>query len=196
MKYLLVFIAVFALAGCGENARIGVRNVAEIGKSLQDHIDPSVAAKGKVIELEATAAADYQDVGPLGLWVDETKANVTVDDIKADEQAALNKNLEHTALIKEDTNKKITVGGWITAGITGLLGLLGLGGTAAVYINKLRGAIGKYSTTVDSVVKFGVDMTKAETDADAEAVKAKHVEIQKAVGIHDDVKTLVAKAKA
>lgn len=188
-----IVVTVLWLTGCSGEARTGTRNVAEIGKVLAEHIDPDVVAMGKVIELEATAVADNYDAMLFGLWTSRSVASVTADDLRLDLQAGLDANIDQTKKITKETQAKIAIGDGLLWLLGGALG--GGAGGAAVYVLRSRSRIAKLMTAVKAVVEFGVDMTKAETDEQAEAVKVKHVLNQTSLGIHDIVKPVLEAAK-
>ena len=195
MRLLLALLCLFTL-GCNDNARVGTRNIAEMGAYLSTSIDPATAAIGEVIKLEATAIADNYDAMLFGLWNSKSHPSITEDALRADLQAALDANLKLTQDIADETAAKVAVGTWVKV----LFGLLlttagGGAGYAGVTMLRNRTLVSKLKTAITTLVEFGVDMTRAETDTQAEDVKKRHQARQINLGVHDLIKPELEKAK-
>lgn len=169
--------------GCGDNARIATRNVQEMGKYLAEYDDATIASMGRVIAAEAGAAADSYDAMLLGLWNNRSKPSVTVKDLQADVEQGLKDNIEHTKTLEEETKTAIVVGSWMEQLITLGLGLLLGGGAGGIALAQSRGKLKTALTVAKSAIKFGYDMTHAETNDAAEKVKLNHVREQRKLGI-------------
>lgn len=189
-------LACLLLTGCQSNERIAVRNIAEIGKVLAENSEPDVASMGRVIAAEATVAADSLDVQLFGMWQERSKPSVTVEDLEADLEQALKKNMVLAKKLQEETEARIEIGGTLNTATNYLIGLIfgvGAAGGLAVRYKKQLGTVQKMAS---AAIKFGLEMTKANTDEDAEAVKTAAVKEQKKLGVHDKIAAELKKLKA
>lgn len=197
MRFVLLTLLTFVLAGCNSEARVGTRNLEEIGKHLATSSDPATAATGKVIAIEAAAIADNYDQMLFGLWNSRSTPSVTAEDLADDLEESLKANLEQAKKIAEATKAKVAIGNSLMSLFGLILGGSGAGALAGAgaWVLANRSKFTKLQTAFNAVVDFGVDMTKADTTEQAEAVKDKHVLNQKALGVHDLVKPALEKAK-
>ena len=197
MKYVLLLVITFALAGCNGGARTGTRNLEEVGKYLATSSDPATAATGKVIAIEAAAIADNYDSMLWGLWNSRSAPSVTAEDLADDLEESLKANLEQAKKVNEDTKAKVAIGTSLLSMVGLLLGGRGAGALAGAgaWVFANRSKFTKLQTAFNAVVDFGVDMTKADTTEQAEAVKTKHILNQEALGVRDLVKPALEKAK-
>lgn len=198
-SYLSFFVLVAALfvAGCDKEARVGTRNLAEVGKHLQTKLDPETQVLGRVIEVEATAVANNLDASWVNTFSGPSEPTVTVEDFAADPQKAIDGNLEQTKKIQDDTNVKLTFNnyfGWAVGTIMSLLGLEGLrrGGSWVIRLQRYAGTAKK---VMSAMTAFSKDLEKAETDTEVEKLKEVHKAKQIEAGIHDAVKAELDAAK-
>lgn len=197
MRPVVFTLLVLALAGCNGEARTGTRNLEEVGKYLATSSDPATAATGEVIAIEAAAIADNYDSMLFGLWNSRSAPSVTAEDLGSHLEEALKANLEQAKKVDEDTKVKVAVGSSLMSIFGLILGGSGAGAIAGagMWILSNRNKFAKLQTAFNAVVAFGVDMTKADTTEQAEAVKDKHILNQDALGVRDLVKPALEKAK-
>lgn len=193
MRLLLALLCTLFLAGCNDNARAATRNIAVLGEHLAASLDPETAAIGEVIRVEATAVADNYDAMLFGLWHSRSVASVDITALQTDLQRALQDNLDLANKLDEETKAKIAVGTWMKTLIG--IALTGTGAGAAGAGWWILRSRRQLRTVVGALVQFGLDMTKAETDTQAEKVKTDHAKLQDDLGIRHLVKPVLEKAK-
>lgn len=184
MKSFLLLLLLVCVTGCGhDEARTGVRNVAEMGKWVKENAsDPDVQVVGELIEKQALISADTLDLKFFGLVRSPSEPTVEAEDFTTNYSASVrsaDKQIEKTGLESETLERS---GALLAGVIQGGFALLGLGGLAAAARYRKVGQTAQ--TLFSAAMKFGRDMSMANTDEEAENVKTKHMKFQKALGIH------------
>lgn len=180
MKRLALFLALMFAAGCG-TMRNDQSNEQQQGSRRQSETTTTetvrqvIAPDGQLVEL--------RDKVRVSRTLSEDTATQT------DRQAESRLEVEAPKLLPTlvSVAGKAASGNWLGAGAELLAGLgsaavVGGGGYVALRRQKQRA-----SELVKAVDSYASDVESAETDDEVLAVKAKHRERQKALGIHTDL---------
>ncbi len=166
---LLALLAVLVLCtGCGGEARVGVANVQAAGVFLsQEGADELSRAVGRSVAMQAGATLEQMNLRAWGLLPSRvTKPSVTAQDWKDSPVSSERRSTEQAKKIEAETAQIQAISGGFMQSLGLSVGWLD-GGAMALLFAWLY----KNQGTIRSLVAYGANMRKAETEEDAKAVE-------------------------
>jgi hypothetical protein len=180
-----------ALAGCGHEARVAVRNVQVTGEVLATQgPDDLTRAMGRSIAEQAKASADQMDLLLWGLLARQTKPTITAQDWVDSPASAERRSHDQAVKVERETERIQAISGTIFESLGLASGLTGTGilGLLAAWALKNQATL---RAGLERAVEFAQKVKNAKTDADVAAIEDEH----RALPENKPLKKALAKVK-